>query len=227
MDHLEDTVGGMIMKKRLLCCAMALILLFFLCSCRVSKPNTPEVPADLRIDGQSYILSKILMTKIAHDYEMDCATLVFEEGDKVLYKDVFRYFNYSGCYSFDYKTLSPLVYSYYDQQTGKFSIPHDVVDDFMTERFNTVPDPESIDCYDKATGCYEMYQHFGGLYCNIVPGAKEEIRENVYRFVVEILPGESYDIGLDTNYRTYVVELTATGYKILSHQHGNPYNMDI
>lgn len=215
------------MKARLLCCVVVLVLLFSLCSCTASRLDTPEIPEDLRIDGQSYILSKILMTKIAYDYEMDCALLVFEEDETIPYKDVFKYYNYSGCYSFDCKTLSPLVYPYYDQQTGKFSIPHKIVDDFMTERFNTIPEPESINCYNKGTGCYEMSQHFGGLYCNIVPGAKNELRENVYRFVVEILPGESYDIGLDTNYRTYVVELTATGYKILSHQHGNPYNLDI
>lgn len=215
------------MKKRLFCCVVVLVLLLSLCSCTAPKQDTPEAPEDLRINGQSYMLSKILMTKIAHDYEMDCALLVFEEGATIPYKDIFGYFNYSGCYSVDYKTLSSLVYPYYDHQTGKFSIPHEVVDDFMIERFNTVPDPESIDCYNKVTGCYEMSQHFGGLYCNIVPGAKTELRENVYRFVVEILPGESYDIGVDTNYRTYVVELTANGYKILSHQHGNPYNLDI
>ncbi len=215
------------MKRRLFCCAVVLVFLLSFCSCTALKQGASETPEDLRINGQSYTLSKLLMTKIAYDYEMDCALLVFDENATVPYKDVFRFFNYSGCYSFDYKTLSPLVYPYYDSQTGKFAIPHEIVDNFMTERFNTIPDPESIDCYNKETGCYEMSQHFGGLYCNIVPGAKIELRENVYRFVVEILPGDSYDIGLDTNYRTYVVELTAAGYKILSHQHGNPYHLDI
>ncbi len=207
------------MKKRWLCLAMVLVILFVLCSCASPKEDgTPALSTDLRVEGQPYLLSKVLMLKIARDYEMDCAHLEFEEGEQIPYEKIFPYFNYSGCFSFDEKTMSELVYPYY--QNGAFVIPHKIVDDFLSARFNTVPNPESIDCYDPETGCYTLQWHFGELYCNMIPVAKQQLRDNVYQFTMEIIPGESYDVGIEDNYRTYVVELTADNYKLLSHTIG-------
>ena len=122
--------------------------------------HTPEVQIPYPED---YILSDILMHKIAKSCVMglDCE---FEAGEEVRFKKIFSFFCWEGCFTMDEHALSDLVLPYYDPQTDECSIPHEIVDDYLTKRFHTVPVPESIDCYDSETGRYTFSRHVGEYY---------------------------------------------------------------
>ena len=164
--------------------------------------------------GESYMLSDILMLKITQNYFLTCS-LEFNEGETIPFKDVFYYYTFAACYTFDEKCIEPELVKYYDTKTMDFSVPHKIVDDYIEGIFNTKADPESVEYYNKDTGTYDFDRHLGECYYGFKVIRKREIKDSKYEFAVLI----THEIdNLEYSTETFVVELNADSYKILSHK---------
>lgn len=164
--------------------------------------------------GESYMLSDILMLKITQNFFLTCP-LEFNEGDAVPFKDVFYYYTFAACYTFDEKCIEPELVKYYDTKTMDFSVPHKIVDNYIESIFNTKADPESVEYYNKDTGTYDFDRHLGEFYYDMDVISKKRIRGSKYEFTVLL----TNNVGTgETITKTFVVELNADSYKILAHK---------
>lgn len=167
-------------------------------------------------DDEFYMLSDILMIKIAKAYALTCSLYEFDEGDQVPFNKIFYYFTFEACYSFDEKMLEPTMLPYYNEDDFTFSVPHEIVDAYLVERFNTTPDPESVECYNPKTGCYDFDRHLGEFYYQMTLNGKRYISRNKYQFDVTL----THDIdseAIPPQKLSFTVQLTRDGYKILAY----------
>lgn len=167
-------------------------------------------------DDEFYMLSEMRMAKIAKNYFLTCPLYEFEEGDQVPFNKIFNYFTFDACYNFDEKMLEPTMLPYYNEDDFTFSVPHEIVDAYLVERFNTTPDPESVACYNPKTGCYDFDRHLGEFYYQMTLNGKKYIGDNKYLFVVTLV----HDIdseAIPPEKLTFTVQLTRDGYKILAY----------
>lgn len=164
--------------------------------------------------GERYMLLDILMFKITKNYYLTCP-LEFNEGDVVPFKDVFYYYTFAACYTFDEKCIEPELVKYYDPKTMDFSVPHKIVDDYIESIFNTKADPESVEYYNKDKGTYDFDRHLGECYYDFKVLRKRNIKDSKYEFSVLL----TNNVGTgETITKTFIVELNADSYKILSHK---------
>ena len=164
--------------------------------------------------GEPYMLLDILMFKITKNYYLTCP-LEFNEGDVVPFKDVFYYYTYAACFTFDEKSIEPDLLKYYDPKTMDFSIPHEIVDDYIEGIFNTKADPESVEYYNKDKGTYDFDRHLGECYYDFKVLRKRNIKDSKYEFSVLL----TNNVGTGkTITKTFIVELNADSYKILAHK---------
>ncbi len=211
--------------KRFICLLLA--VLFLLCSCgkpSLTSKNKTTTTTAIAIPSKSndaeevYMtdyLSHVLMYKIANDYAVACSW-EFGEKDVVPYEEIFGYFLSAGCHTFDERMINPSIFPYYDEETFSYSIPHEIVDEFLTQRFNTIADPKAITYYNHHNGHYE-FEAFTGTIDETIEvdfTAKRRLRENVFEFKARYVDYFSDD---PIQCSTFVVELTASGHKILSH----------
>ncbi len=161
-------------------------------------------------------LSYILMYKIANDYAFTCSW-EFDEDDVVPYEQIFGYFMSAGCDTFDERMIEPSIRPYYNEKEFMYSIPHDIVDRFLAQHFNTVPNPNAIEYYNPENGCYEFEVLTGAINESIFVhwNYKRKLRDNVYEFTAKYIDYYSDDPVWRS---TFVVELTESGHKILAHQ---------
>ena len=167
-------------------------------------------------EDESYMLSDILMIKIAKAYALTCSLYEFDEGDQVPFDKIFYYFTFEACYSFDEKMLEPTMLPYYNEDDFTFSVPHEIVDAYLVERFNTTPDPDSVEYYNPKTGCYDFDRHLGEFYYNMTIHGKRSVDDNKYRFEV-ILTHDIDSEAIPPEKLTFTVQLTRDGYKILAY----------
>ena len=226
--------------KKTLCLLLIVLCLLTLCSCSgevknanfepttssTAEPTTSSTvePTTSLTDEpiSNYYLSYIMKYSIVENYFASCWSTEFEDGESVPYEKVFLYFFYEGIRTFDRKRLSDTVYPYYDSDTGKFAIPHKIVDEYLEQKFPTTASTEQIDkwddeLYNNETGCYECE-------LPLYDGAGEEIeidyntaelRDNVFEFkatyfIPDVTPEDPVICA------TFVVELSRDNYKILS-----------
>jgi len=166
------------------------------------------------VGDESYMLSDILMLKITKNY-LSTSSYEFSEGEEIPFDEIFEYYSFDGCFSFDERTLSATAVQYYDEETRMFSVPHEIADDFLEKRFNTRPDPQSVECYNEETGCYVFARHLGTYNFDARIASKAELRKNVYEFSVELTysldPAEKPALVC-----SFIVELNETGYTYLA-----------
>lgn len=212
------------------------IMLMLLCSCSNSKITTnstaqnldttklvlqtePSATKDISYANLSYIM----MYKIAGCYAQTCGAYEFMEGELVPYEAIFGYFTCEGCYTFDERMISPLVSPYFNEQDWSLNIPHEIVDNYLVNRFNTVPNPERIDSYadefyNNETGCYEFAVALSGPLCqiDIQYADRKELRKNVYQFKARYFSQDDTPDDM-VACSTFIIELNAEGYRILAH----------
>ena len=167
-------------------------------------------------DDEFYMLSEMRMAKIAKNYFLTCSLYEFEEGDQVPFNKIFNYFTFDACYNFDEKMLEPTMLPYYNEDDFTFSVPHEIVDAYLVERFNTTPDPDSVEYYIPKTGCYDFDRHLGEFYYNMTIHGKRSVDDNKYRFEV-ILTHDIDSEAIPPEKLTFTVQLTRDGYKILAY----------
>jgi len=161
-----------------------------------------------------YLLSDTLMFKISKNYLSTCF-YEFEYEEEVPFEKIVNYYTFEGCFVFDERTYSEEAYEYYDEETATFTVPAEVVHEFICERFNTKPAPEKVECYDKETDNYVFNCHTGTYHFDPKIVKKEFLGNNVYDFAVDLT--YSRDETEKTGYIcSYTVELTDTGYKYLA-----------
>ena len=160
-------------------------------------------------------LSDELAIKIATDCFLTFS-VNFKENDEIRYSDIFPYFMYDGCYTYDRKGILTDIVQYYDVNSGKFSIPYKIADNFLKERFNTIPDRFSVKCYNQQTECYEFNRHDGELYYDIVLCEKEKVDYYTNRYMFTVMIGHYLTDTIPVQYHTYIVEFNENDYKILS-----------
>ncbi len=165
-------------------------------------------------ENEPYLLNDTLMYKITKNYLSTCF-FEFEYGDEVPFEEIVNYYSLDGCLSFDERTFSEDAHKYYDDVTMSFSIPSDVVHEFLCKRFNTQPAPEKTNCYNEKTDCYEFPRHLGTYNFDAKIVKKESPEKNVYDFTVDLT--YSLDKTASTGYYcSFTVELNEYGYKYLS-----------
>ncbi|MBR2405802.1 MAG: hypothetical protein IKB04_01950 [Clostridia bacterium] len=192
----------------------------------ILKDNDSGIKIHLKSQGiepkEHYYLSYIMKHSIVENYFSACWNTEFEDGETVPYEKVFQYFFYEGIMTFDQKRLSDIVYPYYDSDTGKFAIPHRIVDEYLEHKFPTTASPQQIDMwvdefYNSETLCYEYEKpqyDWAGVeididYDNI------ELRDNVFEFKARYFhPDAAPEATVICG--TFVVELSRDNYKILS-----------
>lgn len=190
----------------------------FLFSCDIKNTkDTAEINADNNKTEASVTrgnrLSEILMYKIAKGYFITCQS-EFEANNTVPFSEVFKYFQYSAIYSFDESCVNPMMEKYYDKDSNMFYIPHQIVDDYLSSVFNTVPDPEDIDCYQKESECYvfgELISEF--YYYTDIDVDWKSNEEGAIDFTVSYIHSMMKVVS-DTI--KYSVQMTDNGYRILS-----------
>ncbi len=180
----------------------------------VPETAEPDLAPPTPVGDEPYMLSDILMLKITKNYISTCS-YEFERGSSVPFEEIINYYTFDGCFSFDERTLSEVAIQYYDEETMDFSIPSEIVHDFLTKRFNTVPNPEATDCYNAETDCYEFSRHLGSFDFDAKIYKKNYIEKNVYEFSVDL----TYSLDPTASrgwYCTFTVELNENGYTYLS-----------
>lgn len=165
-------------------------------------------------ENEPYLLSDTLMFKITKNYLSTCF-FEFEYGDEVPFEEIVNYYSFDGCFSFDERTFSEDAHKYYDDSTMSFTVPSEVVHEFLCEKFNTLPTPEKTDCYNEKTDCYEFPRHLGTYNFDAKIVRKVSPEKNVYDFTVDLT--YSLDETASTGYYcSFTVELNEIGYKYLS-----------
>lgn len=203
--------------------AVIMLLPVALGSCATGKTDSAADTTDVQTTAQTesvstegpIMLSDLLMYKIAKCFFVTCPSTEFDEGEEVPFKDVFNYFRFAALYTFDETAVEPSMAQYYDKENKTYSVPHQIADDYLSGIFNTKPDPESIDCYDKKTGCYVFEELLTEFYYTpkTVSSKWSTSNADVHEFTVAYI----HDMGNVLMYTVkYTVEMTETGYKILS-----------
>lgn len=174
--------------------------------------SSPQV--DSSSENEHYNLTDILMIKITKNYALTCSS-EFNMGDSVPYQEIFRYFMLDGCYTFDERTIAESVREFYDKDTLTFAVPCEVADEYLTQRFNTVADPQSVKYYDPASECYIFSREIGEYYYDLKVVSKNKIDNNVFDFSVELTSSIAPTSAPRYCY-SFTVELNKNGHKILA-----------
>ena len=151
------------------------------------------------------------MFKIAKNY-MLTSSYEFDKGDIVPFDEAFEYFSYDGCYSFDETQISSQVIDYYDPMKMEFKVPCEIVDEYISDRFNTIIDHSIVDCFDEGSNTYIFPRHSGEFYYDMKVVSKKQLEENVYDFVVELTSSINSD--LKSVECLFTIELHKNGYTI-------------
>ena len=138
----------------------------------------------------------------------------FQENQEVPYKDVFNYYSCAECYTSDKQGISFKTIQYYDLETMTFAIPYEIVDSYLANCFNTVPDRFSIEFYDREQEKYVFKSPIMESFYSYTVTHKESLGDNKFAFTVEVKNVLTDDIPI--KYHNYVVQLEDYSYKILS-----------
>ncbi len=158
-------------------------------------------------------LSNEMAEKITQDCFLTLGEAVFDDKSGVVYSEVFYYYTYDGCYTEDRRSISDEAAPYYNSETMSFAVPYEIVDRYLSKRFNTVPDRETVDCYNKETGCYEFERHLGECYYEFETTDITPVDDYTYDFTVKITHGMTDTIPAE--YHSFRIRFTIDGYKIL------------
>lgn len=200
-------------KSSFILILFSIILLLVITSCSVTNNESEDI-IPRPIGDEPYILSDILMLKITKNYISTCS-FEFSLGDEVPFEEIINYYTFDGCFSFDERTLSPESIKYYDQTTMTFNVPCEIVHDFLTKRFNTIPNAEIVECYDEKKECYVFPRHLGTYNYDAKIIDKHSVEKNIYDFTVELTNSldTTSSMGLICSFR---VELNEEGYTYLA-----------
>lgn len=201
-----------------------LLIMFCVLLCGCSKTDKNSTLDNNKVDTQKnevvsdnnqLALSDEEAIEIFRNYWLT-VSMEFDENEVVEYKDIFPYFALDGCITSDYQGIKHGVVQYYNAQEMSFSIPYNVVDTYLKARFNTVPDKNSISCYNASTECYEFKQSARGWHEDFSISEKTQISEDKYSFTVKI----EYPLQPEEKptYSKLIVELSEWNYKILSYK---------
>jgi len=162
---------------------------------------------------EPFILSDILMFKIAKNY-MLTSFYEFNKGDVVPFDKAFAYFTYDGCYSFDETQISSLVIDYYNPDKMEFTVPSEIVEEYISNHFNTIIDHSLVDCFDERSNAYIFPRHLGEFYYDMKVVSKRQLEENEYEFVVELT--SNINLSSEPFECSFTVGLHKDGYTIHS-----------
>lgn len=105
-----------------------------------------------------------LFLDICKCYTSSCRDRNFSSDETILYSNVFSYFIHVGCTNTYLKALRPEVLTYYDEETLTLTVPCEIADEYLTRKFNTQVDRESIEYYDPETECYVFQRSASEFY---------------------------------------------------------------
>ena len=138
----------------------------------------------------------------------------FEEGDALPFGGLLDYYVGSACFVFNEQTnkaeIPSALVPYYDEQTMTFSVPREMVENYLTARFNTTP--ERVDGYNAATDCYDLTAFAQDFHYDTVIESCEVREDGRYAFTAKFVHATG-----ELSYReTYVIEMTDGGYRLLA-----------
>ena len=206
------------MKKWMaLFCVLVIGVLLVCSGCVEDKPTEngdPTTTVTPTCIDEPYTLSHALMIKIAETCFTTLYSTGFEEGETVPFENLMTYYSREGCFTFDERMIDPAILPYYDEESMIFSIPREKVDTFLTQRFNTAPAPEKVECYNRDTDCYDIPRFNQDFHYDTVIETYRALGNNRYEFKAKF----THASGTFYYSATYTVELTYEGYKILAHR---------
>ncbi len=195
-----------IIRKIFIC---SMVIAFVLCYTGCANFDVEKPPQSAYID-EPYMLSDILMRKVA-DSCLQTLPIEFEMGEVIPYEALMTYYSLVACMTFDERMLSPDMLPYYDEKSMVFSVPRDMVDSYLTKRFNTTPSPKTVECYNTDADCYDIPRFNQDFYYDIFIEQTQSLGNNQHRFTVRFVHATG-----DLSFReTYVIELNYDGYRIL------------
>lgn len=184
-----------------LCMVAVLFCMFVLVSCSGSvASNTNEIDDDFAID---------IARNCSYSLQIE-----FQESEVLPYEDVFYYYSCAACYTSDKEGIPFELIGYFDNEKMIFSVPYETVDRYLEKHFNTVPDKNSIDCYDSESEKYVFDMRIMESFYEYTVTEKEILEDGKYYFTVKKKHRLSDNI--PTEYHSYVIQLTNDGYRILS-----------
>lgn len=184
------------MKKRLLAMGLALLL----CVCTVGCGGE-KAPSDAFLAEVATNAAMLLSTE-------------FEEGEVLPFGGLLDYYVGSACFVYNEQTnkaeIPPALVPYYDEQTMTFSVPREMVESYLTARFNTTP--EAVDGYNAATDCYDLTAFAQDFHYDTVIERVQARSDGRYEFTAKFV----HATGELTYRETYIIEMTDGGYRLLA-----------
>lgn len=150
-------------------------------------------------------------------YEQRCADIQFSADDTVPFGSIINYYTFGGCYDVEKKQMRDEVVNYYDTDTGCFTVPSDVVETYLSSRFNTAPDKSAVSFYDAETDCYAFPYNSGEYYYNVDIVSKEAVGDNKFEVRAVITKSlNTSDANSDTKLSEFVFDTADGSAKYLS-----------
>jgi hypothetical protein len=138
----------------------------------------------------------------------------FDMGDTVPYGEIFDYYKYEGCMDVNEGVLKPELEQYMTDD-GVLRVPASVADAFLSKRFRTEIDKESVSCYNSETDTYDFVPLSldSSHYYTIVD--KTKLGSSTYViYAMEKPYGDS--TGFSGSFYRFVVQARRDEFKILS-----------
>ena len=179
------------MLKKALCVVFLLLVIAFSVSCgkdvnesidgtnETEKSTTDYIEdtsnkeTDIKSDNEiTYVIEAEtnkhwdlqMFLDICKNYEMSCYGVDIQQEEQISFEKIFDYFALVGCTNTHLKQTRPEMSTYFDDETGKYVVPCEIVDGFLMRRFNTEVNRESIEYYDSDDNSYVFPAYVGEFY---------------------------------------------------------------
>ena len=156
-----------------------LFLLISLCSCTKMSPIKDHYETD--------VLNEEIALEIAESIIVSGIEYDFNQEEPVPYKYIFNYFLYFGFFDRGNELREELK-EYAADPTNYFestySIPAEIVDQYLTSKFYTNVDHESIPSYNAEANCYLLTPHTGDYYGELQIRSLQNMEDDLYQIEV-------------------------------------------
>ena len=138
----------------------------------------------------------------------------FEETTVLQYDKVFNYFLYAGFYQ-NNAVRSEL--QKYLNEDGVYEIPVNIVDHYLSKKFNTSVNRKLIPFYREDTDTYQLTPFQGEFYYDIEVSSLKEVDPKIYEFI-SFLSLNADDPIKNSSQQKFVIFVDNGCYKFLEHQ---------
>ena len=145
---------------------------------------------------------------ICKNYEISCYGVDIQPEEQVSFEKTFNYFALVGCTNTHLKTMRPEMSSYYNDETGRFVVPCEIVEEFLKRRFDTEVNRALIDYYNPDENSYVFPRYAAEFYYEQELLISDfEFKESLYTLDIAIYNSLD-DSGLSVPVRRrYTIEL--------------------